>query len=254
MDEIKKQLEALFEDMLTDVKAFRRKTYTGIFEKKSAQYEPLLTQIETVCQEAGEENVEAVIEELAHVIPAYAYEKMQTLSKGKKDRVSVDYNMNMAVYVIPILNYPNTTNCVEVAKRTVKIWNKKGVTNLPLSYSTYQDISGGFRTSLCYITTAVCENMKKPDDCYELETLRNYRDTYLMETEEGRSLVEDYYETAPGLVLIMGMQKEKDEIYDRLYHTYLMPCIHMIEAGENEACKRHYMEMVNGLKEQYFCS
>lgn len=188
------------------------------------------------------------------MIPEYACEKMQKLPKGKKERMAIDYNMNMAVYVVPLLKYPGTVNCVEIAKRTVKFWNKKPVTNLRLSDSSYQEIAGGFRKSLCYITTAVCENQNKPDDCYELEMLRNYRDTYLMQTDEGRSLVKDYYETAPGLVLIMNMQKEKDEIYDRLYRTYLTPCIHMIETGENEACKRHYMDMVNGLKKQYFYS
>lgn len=253
MDDIKKQLEALFEDMFMYVKSFRQKTYNGIFEDKSEKYKPMLSHIETLCQEAGEDT-QALIEELAGVIPEYAFEKMQKFPKGKRDGMAVEYNMNMAVYVIPILNYPGTANCVEIAKRTVELWNKKPVTKLRLSYSSYQEIAGGFRKSLCYITTAVCENKNKPDDCYELETLRNYRDTYLMQTEEGSSLVEDYYETAPGLVLVMDMQKEKDQIYDHIYHTYLMPCIHMIESGEYAACKQHYMDMVNGLKKQYFYS
>lgn len=53
MDEIKKQLEALFEDMLLYVKSFKQKTYSGIFEDKSEKYKPLLKNIETLCHEAG---------------------------------------------------------------------------------------------------------------------------------------------------------------------------------------------------------
>ena len=41
--------------------------------------------------------------------------------------------------------------------------------------------------SICFITTAVCAYLGKPDDCDELNKLRNFRDTWL--TREERPLM-----------------------------------------------------------------
>ena len=42
------------------------------------------------------------------------------------------------------------------------------------------------RGIFCYITTAVCRSMDKADNCYELTTLREYRDGYLLRSEADR--------------------------------------------------------------------
>ena len=111
--------------------------------------------------------------------------------------------MNMAVYVIPFLNYSRNEDCEKLSRRIVEVWNEKKVTSLTLSHSSYDDIAEGFRSKLCYITTAVCEHMQKEDDCYEMQVMRRFRDEYLMQTDEGRSIIKDYYEVAPGIVMIL---------------------------------------------------
>ena len=121
-----------------------------------------------------------------------------------------------------------------------------------LQSSSYDDVQGGFKKNiLCYITTAVCEYQNKPDDCYELTTLRRYRDDYLMQTKEGRSLVQEYYNIAPRIVWAIRMQPDKDRIYQNLYKDYLMPCIHYVEEKRNEECKDLYVDMVRGLEERF---
>lgn len=49
----------------------------------------------------------------------------------------------------------------------------------------------------CFITTAVCEARDLPDDCDTLQTLRAFRDTYLLSCQRGVRHVALYYATAP---------------------------------------------------------
>ena len=133
----------------------------------------------------------------------------------------------------------------------MEIWNDRRVTSLTLSYATYDDISAGFKKKWCYITTAVCENRGLPDDCYELETLRGYRDGYLMRSKEGRALVDEYYDLAPVIVRAINMRKDRAEIYEDIYKSCLTPCIRCIEEGNQERCKDLYTGMVTDLKTKY---
>ncbi|WP_171031710.1 CFI-box-CTERM domain-containing protein [[Clostridium] hylemonae] len=254
MEQTKQELIQLFEEMLTQIKHFKRKTYEGIFKDCYDKYKGTVAAAARLCEEAPEDEREAVAAELALVIPDYAFEKMQALSKGKKERFSVDYNMNMAVYVVPMLTYTHNEYCEKIASKMVEAWNEKGVTTLTLGQSSYDDIAGGFKKGFCFITTAVCEQQDKPDDCYELRTLRAYRDDYMMSTEDGKALVEEYYDIAPGIVQIINMQKDAEHIYEALYKDCLAPCISCIEAGEKERCKELYTRMVRGLQKKYLYS
>lgn len=79
----------------------------------------------------------------------------------------------------------------------------------------------------CFITTAVCESQGKPDDCYELETLRKFRDTWLKENHPED--IEEYYKEAPKLVKALAKLPEVDYLYQRMYQSYIVPAIILIE-------------------------
>lgn len=254
MEQTKQELIQLFEEMLTEIKHFKRKTYNDIFKTCYDKYKSTVEAVAALCEEAPETERAAVIEELALTIPCHAAEKMQGISKSKKERFSVDFNMNMAVYVVPVFIYTQNEFCRETARRMVELWNEKKVTRLTLGHSSYDEISGGFKKGFCFITTAVCDRHNKPDDCYELSVLRSYRDEYMMKTKEGRALVEEYYDIAPGLVQIINMQENPDEIYKNLYMNYLTPCIHHIENGQKEECQELYTHMVRDLQKKYLYS
>ena len=254
MEKIREDLARLFDEMLTQVGGFRRKTYNGQFEKGFQQFRDVAEEISGLCEATPEEEQEKVILELAGVIPEYAAGLMEAQPRRMRERLSVDYNMNMAVYVLPILTYTKNDFCIQMCRQMVEIWNERKVSSLTLSYATYEDISAGFKRKWCYITTAVCENRNLPDDCYELETLRAYRDGYLMETEEGKNLVEEYYDLAPVIVRAIDMREDRKEIYEELYRSCLLPCIRCIENGEQEKCKELYTGMVMDLKKKYLYS
>ncbi len=100
----------------------------------------------------------------------------------------------------------------------------------------------------CYITTAVCEAFGKPDDCYELTKLREFRDYRLVAMDGGRELIDEYYRTAPELVRRIEARPDRKKIYEILLHDYIEPCINMIEYGLYESCRHKYVEMVNYVK------
>lgn len=74
-------------------------------------------------------------------------------------------------------------------------WDDDGCSNYDEDENRLAGGSGG-----CFLTTACCQYKGLPDDCYELTTLRNFRDTYLKTTEAGNALVEEYYRIAPSIV------------------------------------------------------
>lgn len=107
------------------------------------------------------------------------------------------------------------------------------------------------KSSLCFITTAVCKYFNKPDDCYELTTLRKFRDTWLIGQSDGKALIEEYYAIAPDIVNAIDGYSKNDETYMHIWSNYIEPCIKLIELGANETCKKLYIEMVNELKAKF---
>lgn len=99
----------------------------------------------------------------------------------------------------------------------------------------------------CYITTAVCEEFGKPDDCYELTTLRRFRDEWLINQPGGKALVELYYATAPGIVQFINELPGRSLIYRVLKSEFIDKCLSFIEQKRFEECKMCYIDMVNSM-------
>ena len=102
----------------------------------------------------------------------------------------------------------------------------------------------------CYITTAVCKEFNKSDDCYELTLLRKFRDEWLINQIDGNDLIRKYYETAPSIVEKIDLLNNSREIYTYLNDEYICKCIKYIEENEYEKCKIKYIEMMDYLFEE----
>ena len=96
----------------------------------------------------------------------------------------------------------------------------------------------------CYITTAICEASGKPDDCYELTTLRNFRDNWLAKQPDGMYLINEYYETAPKVVSAINVRVDRNSIYSFLERNFLKKCLSFIRKNQMMDCKKCYMDMV----------
>lgn len=103
----------------------------------------------------------------------------------------------------------------------------------------------------CYITTAICKDSGKPDDCYELTQFRAFRDKWLVNQPCGKALIQKYYDTAPDIVEKINRQTNSHEIYQRLKQKYLLPCLQFIEQGLFEECKNTYCNMVYSLYDTF---
>lgn len=95
-------------------------------------------------------------------------------------------------------------------------------------------------------------HLRKPDDCYELNAFRRFRDTYLRECTDGEALIQEYYRDAPKIVMRIWLSGQQEMVYPRLWKQYLRPCLEDIEAGRQETCKARYVAMVRELQRKFF--
>ena len=99
--------------------------------------------------------------------------------------------------------------------------------------TTHEEICQGFqRKKLCFITTAVCAQSGKPDDCPELAAFRSFRDSYLQSQPDGPRLIAQYYDLAPGIVTAIGLMDNPAKVYPFIWDAYLRPCYEALERGK----------------------
>lgn len=122
-----------------------------------------------------------------------------------------------------------------------------GIAKAALENTVGTIFGGGGGGGGCYITTAVCEEYGRPDDCYELTSFRKFRDQWLSCQPDGQELIDRYYKTAPAIVELINRQPDRSDIYHYLNETYLSKCLTHIENGENQECKELYTDMMDYL-------
>lgn len=179
---------------------------------------------------------------------------LQELAAGWKGKGDMEEEkIILAVFFVPMVRKQQ----LPVSEEFVSIVQKKWVERYPKSpfyLGDYESITGGFRKKflgLCFITTAVCQELGKPDDCEELTVFRAFRDGYLMKQPDGRALIEEYYNIAPGIVTCINTCSDRHESYAKIRQTYLEPCYADLQAGRYESCKTRYVQMVRDLEKQY---
>ena len=102
----------------------------------------------------------------------------------------------------------------------------------------------------CYITTACVKGMGLSDDCEELTLLRKFRDTYLLQKENGRPLIDLYYRYSPQIVTAIRRRDDDEEILKRLYGIIRI-CVEAIKRQDYEFTYQTYCKMVIELKDEF---
>jgi hypothetical protein len=98
----------------------------------------------------------------------------------------------------------------------------------------------------CFITTACCETLGLPDDCFELRTLRRYRDEVLAMRPGGKGEIAIYYALAPQILARLP-HAERAAILRSIYARYILPASLAAGLGLNTLAHRLYMQMLNEL-------
>lgn len=244
------EMIALFTETAEYAGKFHKKNYEPDMEILKNKHSRLLEDIKEAIEESDE-----VLEEIASYIPVYvAGQLAEVPSKRKRDLVCLDNNMNMVSYFVPLMGEIVSVKTKTFTEKIVELWNKE-MPNGKIGHSTREHIQGGFKKGLfCYITTAVCRSLDKPDDCYELTLLRDYRDEYLLNSDAGTDMVKEYYNIAPTIVKRIDREECSSEIYAGIWQNYLSPCIQLIEAKKKEECRELYKDMVHSLEKKYLYS
>ena len=95
--------------------------------------------------------------------------------------------------------------------------------------------------------------MNMPDDCYELEAFRRFRDTYMSENKERQEFVDEYYQVAPIIVTAIDLTPGSKEKYNHIWKQYLLPCLKDLENNHLFECQERYKSMMSDLKKNYIC-
>lgn len=104
----------------------------------------------------------------------------------------------------------------------------------------------------CFITTAVCQTLNKPDDCVELTAMRDLRDNFMQETKEMREEIKEYYLIAPQICAeIEKAEDSVDEIYMGIWEKYLKQTVEAVQRKNYQIAHDIYKQMVLDLKREY---
>ena len=98
----------------------------------------------------------------------------------------------------------------------------------------------------CFLTSA-CVNFYGKNDCIELTTMRRFRDEYLLNTDKGKILVDEYYKIAPSIVAKIDCSNKKSEYYYYIYQC-IQDCMKLYKQHEYAKLIKTYTKMVITLK------
>lgn len=233
------------------VKAFRKDSYHELFERYKEENYAFYTAVKLVLDYASEESLDGIYHQIAGAfIREQEAALEQVKKKNEKFTVQMDKNMFMAVYVLPSIKEIRGSRANELAEVICKEWGSS-FKDSNIIASDYDSIVQGFKRKLCYVTTAVCQNLNKGENCEELQLIKEFRDGYLASTQEGAALIEEYYDIAPTLVKRIAKDADAQTKYIWLWNTYLAPCVAFIKAGRQEECKETYCGMMEELRKEY---
>lgn len=249
------QAESVLEDLAAmmkkdnALKEFKRDRYTDSFARYYKEHKPVLAEFSKIYVQSG--CSEAVAKKAAGAFLEYMEQEIASVSKrSTKESKVMDASLVLVVYVLPAMQEYKGQAMEALSDCLVALWRERFPKN-QISKSTFEQINGGFKRKLCYITTAVCESLGKEDDCMELNLLRRYRDQYLMHSEEGAKIIEGYYDIAPTIVNRINKQADSAGIYQEIWECYLKKCVSLIQSDRKEECKEVYSSMVNYLTKEY---
>ncbi len=230
---------------------FNKRDYPAAFEQIYQSFLPAFDAIEELYLTVAEP--EAMLANMAAAYTDTAVEASGKLPRRKVEQDIMNRNLYLAVFVYPAILHYKGQSSQPLSEALQKAW-KEAFPKSNVTAAEMEMIQKGFTRKFCYITTAACEFLGMDDHCYELDLLRSYRDTYLEQLSNGEDLIDRYYDLAPSIVKHIDERPDRSEIYHTTWDRYILPCIRLIEAGDNAQCEQLYEQMVLDLKDKYFFS
>lgn len=131
-----------------------------------------------------------------------------------------------------------------------EIWRESDEAKIYVN-GTYSFAVGGNQTvDGCYLTTACVQHRGLADDCTELTILRHSRDSYMKASVEGAELIQQYYKTAPQLVVIIKNHPNRSEIFEFIYQNLVRTSIKLIEQNQKALAMEYYAAFTLALEQR----
>lgn len=138
-----------------------------------------------------------------------------------------------------------TLNCEDLRKALD--WASKRKETLARDFDDKQCTPPG---EGCFLTTACCELLGLPDDCFELEALRRYRDRVLAVSPGGREDIALYYRVAPCVLAALPDAERRGRLLS-LYLNFILPSALAARFGLNRLAYRLYARMMRQLTSEF---
>lgn len=103
----------------------------------------------------------------------------------------------------------------------------------------------------CFLTTACCTVFGRPDDGFELSTLRAFRDEWLAHQPGGPDEIAQYYRIAPAICTHLSRDPAGRWELFRIYAGTILPCVALVRLGLNRTAHRLYHGLVRRLASKY---
>lgn len=103
----------------------------------------------------------------------------------------------------------------------------------------------------CYLTTCMCDVLGFGDHCNTLDTLRNFRDSYMKNNEECLPLLEDYDVVGPLICNKINSDDNKFRTAHIMLTEYISPAINCIDNNDYDTAIEFYKNMTTDLMDYY---
>lgn len=234
------------------MKHFTRDEYRPSFAKYRAACGKVFNELNSAAildPSRREEYIRTIVDHFIFALES-DWQKNPGWNKKKVKNEIIDQDkMIIAIYLVPLVGNLNLSISDDFSNTLQQTWVNKYPKNI-FFVGSYDKITGSYdsKLKLCYITTAVCQSSGKPDNCYELETLRSFRDNWLTSSPNGVELIQEYYRIAPSIVCCMELTGGN---YGEINDKYIRPCLRDIENGNMISCRDRYVNMVRSLENRF---
>jgi len=107
-----------------------------------------------------------------------------------------------------------------------------------------------FDSTDCFLTTVCTQHKGLADDCYELTTLRSFRDSFVAQGKDGQELIEAYYGMGPEIVEGILKHPNRELILESMYEDLVQPTIKLIENDRISEARSFYIDYTLTLADQ----
>ena len=139
---------------------------------------------------------------------------------------------------------------IEDYKRDKGYCSKNGYWYFPTDRKCYYYEQREERSSsLCYITTMVCDRLGMGNDCDTLNTLRLFRNDVLQKDEKYKGILYEYDTVGPKIA--EKLRDEDIEVINKIHDTQLKPIVGLIKLHQYDNVINRYVKMTKNLEEAY---